>query len=208
MSETAFFVRGLVIGFSIAAPVGPIGVLCLRRTLAEGRLIGLLTGLGAATADAFFGGIAGFGLTAVSSFLIGWRFWLRLVGGFFLCYLGVRTFMTRPALQTLTPPGSGGDKLLGAYFTTLCLTLTNPMTIIAFTAVFAGLGLGTVTGDYRQAGLTVAGVFTGSSLWWLLLSSAASRLRARLNGHGLRWVNIGSGTIVTGFGLAALISLF
>src|SRR5204863_8539332 len=93
----SFMLKGLAIGFSIAAPVGPIGVLCIRRSLAEGRAMGLATGLGAATADAAFGCVAGFGLTAISSFLVGQRWWLSLVGGLFLCFLGIRTFMSKPA---------------------------------------------------------------------------------------------------------------
>src|SRR5688572_6374667 len=102
-----FFLKGLAIGFCIAAPVGPIGVLCIRRSLAEGMLIGLATGLGAATADAAYGCVAGFGLTAISDFLVGQRFWLGLIGGIFLCYLGIRTFFSKPAEQAATAQGRG-----------------------------------------------------------------------------------------------------
>src|SRR5688572_6978734 len=129
-----FLLKGLAIGFCIAAPVGPIGVLCIRRSLAEGTLIGLATGLGAATADAAYGCVAAFGLTAISDFLVGQKFWLGLLGGIFLCYLGVRTFFTKPApgmesrLQAVSGLGS-------AYVSTLFLTLTNPMTILSFVAV-------------------------------------------------------------------------
>src|SRR5688572_12269534 len=128
-----FMFKGLLIGFSIAAPVGPIGVLCIRRSLADGRQVGLATGLGAATADAAYGAVAGFGLTAISSFLVGQRLWLGLLGGIFLCYLGFRTFISRPAEQT-AETRSGG--LASAYLSTLLLTLTNPMTILSFVAVF------------------------------------------------------------------------
>src|SRR5881409_981452 len=137
--DQRFFVRGVAIGFSIAAPVGPIGVLCIRRTLAEGRLCGFASGLGAATADAVYGCVAGFGLTAVSNLLVSQQTWLRLIGGLFLCYLGVKSFFAGPA-QTAAAPKSGA--LAGAYASTFLLTLTNPMTILSFAAVFAGLGLG------------------------------------------------------------------
>ena len=137
--EIPFLFQGVLLGFSIAAPVGPIGVLCIRRTLAEGRLTGFVSGLGAATADAIYGLVAGFGLTFVSSLLVGGQFWMRLVGGAFLCYLGARTFLAKPAQRTASATGSG---LLGAYASTLVLTLTNPMTIFSFAAVFAGLGVG------------------------------------------------------------------
>src|SRR3970040_603046 len=140
--DLGFLLRGLVIGFSIAAPVGPIGVLCIRRTLTEGRIAGFVSGLGAATADAFYGAIAGFGLTFISSFLIDQQFWLRLAGGFFLLYLGVKTFRSSPPDNAALQDRSG---IFGAYASTLVLTLTNPMTILSFAIIFAGLGLATAS---------------------------------------------------------------
>ena len=202
--DIGFLLRGIIIGFSIAAPVGPIGVLCIRRTLAEGRLFGFASGLGAATADAIYGCVAGFGLTFVSSLLIGQQAWIRLIGGLFLCYLGVRTLLAEPAEQSISIGGSG---LLGAYGSTFFLTLTNPMTIISFTAVFAGLGVGSASGDYGSAAVLVLGVFIGSGLWWLLLSGIAGAFRARFSMQALRWVNRISGVVVAGFGVMALLSL-
>ena len=197
--------RGLVIGFSIAAPVGPIGVLCIRRTLAGGRAAGFAAGLGAATADALYGAVAGFGLTVVSTALVGRQGWLRLIGGAFLCWRGARTFLARPA--EAAAQAAGGAGLLGAYASTLVLTLTNPMTILSFAAVFAGLGLGAAGGGYGAAAVLVLGVFAGSALWWLALSGAVGLLRHRVTPRGLRWVNRASGTIIAGFGLLALLSL-
>src|SRR5882724_10962833 len=124
-----FMLKGMAIGFAIAAPVGPIGVLCIRRSLAQGRQIGLVTGLGAATADAAYGCVAALGLTAVSGFLVGQRGWLAFLGGLFLCYLGIRTFIRRPAEQAAEVRDDG---FLSAYFSTLLLTLTNPTTILSF----------------------------------------------------------------------------
>lgn len=200
----AFLFKGILIGFSIAAPVGPIGVLCIRRTLAAGRLHGLASGLGAATADAFYGCVAGFGLTFISSFLVDQQVWLRLGGGLFLCYLGVRTLLARPA-ETAAPVGGNG--LLSAYVSTFFLTLTNPVTILAFAAIFAGLGVTAAGGDYGAAGALVAGVFIGSATWWLALSGGVSLLRAQLTAARLRWVNRLSGLVIIGFGLSALVSL-
>lgn len=199
-----FLLRGLIIGFSIAAPVGPIGVLCIRRTLAEGRTAGLVCGLGAATADAIYGSIAGFGLTFISSILISHQGWLRLAGGAFLCYLGIRTFLTRPAGHAAP---ARGDGFVPAYLSTFFLTLTNPMTILSFAAIFAGLGLANTGGDYVSAGMLVLGVFLGSALWWLILAGGLGMLRERFNPRGLRWVNRISGVIIVGFGLIALGSL-
>lgn len=197
--------KGILLGFSIAAPVGPIGVLCIRRTLAEGRIYGLFSGLGAATADMFYGCLAGFGLTFITNILIGQQMWLRIIGGAFLCYLGVKTFLAAPVMQSSDVPAKG---LAGAYFSTFLLTLSNPMTIISFTAVFAGLGVGQGGQDYTSALQLVAGVFMGSAAWWLLLSGVVGVFRARFNAGAFHWVNRISGTIILGFGILALTSLF
>lgn len=197
------FVKGLVLGFAIAAPVGPIGVLCIRRSLADGQRAGFATGLGAATADAVYGCIAGFGLAAVSRFLVEQRFWLGLLGGLFLCYLGVRTFFSKP---TETPDGGGNPSLLAAYLSTFFLTITNPMTILSFVAVFAGLGLVT-SSNYWEAASLVGGVFIGSALWWLLLSGGAAVLRKRVGPSLMQFVNRASGVVIFALGLYALVSL-
>ena len=199
-----FLLKGVVIGFSIAAPVGPIGVLCIRRTLANGRAMGLATGMGAATADATYGLIAAFGLTVISNFLVGQRFTLGLLGGLFLCYLGIKTFISRPGGKD-SEIGSGS--LFSAWFTTLFLTLANPMTILSFIAVFAGFGLA-ASPDYFSASLMVAGVFLGSAAWWLILSNAVALLRSRLNIGSMRFVNRLSGVIILAFGLYALSRLW
>jgi threonine/homoserine/homoserine lactone efflux protein len=199
-----YLLRGLVIGFSIAAPVGPIGVLCIRRTLAEGRVAGLLSGLGAATADAVYGVIAAFGLTYVSQMLIGYQTWIRLVGGLFLCYLGLRTYFSRPTERAAFAEGEG---LIGAYGSTFFLTLTNPMTILAFTGIFAGLGIGSAAGDYGSASLLVIGVFSGSAAWWLILSGGVSIFRSKFTPRALGWVNKAAGIVILGFGVLAVLSL-
>lgn len=198
--DPSFLLQGLLIGFSIAAPVGPIGVLCIRRSLADGPRAGLVVGLGAATADAAYGCIAGFGLTAVSSFLIGQQFWLALLGGLFLCWLGFRTFTSAPAENAAE---AKGGSLLSIYFSTFLLTFTNPATILSFVAIFAGMGLGT-TPDYLTASIMVLGVFIGSALWWLLLSTGAGRIRSRVTPQWMQGINRFSGSILLAFGLYAL----
>jgi threonine/homoserine/homoserine lactone efflux protein len=195
------FLEGVVIGFAVAAPVGPIGVLCIRRTLADGRASGFVSGLGAATADAAYGAIAALGLTFVTGLLVGAETWLRLLGGVFLVFLGVRTSLSRPAER---PAAVGKGDLLGAYASTFMLTLTNPTTILSFAAIFAGLGAGSVGGDALLAVLLVPGVFLGSTLWWFALSGATSLLRGRLSAGGLRWVNRVSGAVIAAFGVVAL----
>jgi len=196
------FYTGMLIGFSIAAPVGPIGVLCIKRTLTSGRLSGFISGLGAASADALYGSIVAFGLTFISNFLIHQQFWLRLIGGAFLCYLGVRTIISIPVSSVnLSKPLS----LLNAYGSTFFLTITNPLTILFFAAVFTGLGLVKAQNTYSSALSIVAGVFLGSACWWLLLSAGVNLLRARIQPAGLLWVNRISGLIILVFGIAAIL---
>jgi len=202
--DLSFLPRGIIIGFSIAAPVGPIAVLCIRRTLAEGRAYGLISGLGAATADAIYGGIAGFGLTFISSILINQQTWLRLIGGVFLCYLGTTSFLSQPAEQA-TP--DKGKSLVGTYASTFFLTLTNPMTILSFAAIFAGVGVVSAGANYVSATVLVFGVFLGSVLWWFILSGIVSLFRAKFKSTWLRWVNRISGIIIFGFGVIVLVSL-
>ncbi len=202
--DISFFLRGLIIGFSIAAPVGPIGVLCIRRTLAQGRASGVVSGLGAATADAIYGCVAGLGLTFVSNLLIDQQLWLRLIGGAFLCYLGVKTFLSLPAKQAAE---AKRNDLVSDYASTFFLTLTNPMTILSFTAIFAGLGIASTGGNYVSAIVLIIGVFSGSALWWLMLSAGVSLFQTKFTPPRLHWVNRVSGVMITMFGLVALLGL-
>jgi threonine/homoserine/homoserine lactone efflux protein len=194
----SLFLRGLLIGISIAAPVGPIGVLCIRRTLSAGRLTGFLSGMGAATADMVYGAIAAFGLTVVTSLLVDNAFWLRIIGGCFLLYLGVKTFLEKPADHAAQASQSG---YFSAYLSTFFLTITNPMTILSFAAIFAGTMLAQKTGSPL---ILVAGVFSGSAAWWLSLSLGVGLMRDRLTSVHMAWINRISGTIIVIFGIVAL----
>ncbi len=204
MREIHYLIKGLIIGLSIAVPVGPIGILCIRRTLTQGRMVGFLSGLGAATADGLYGAIAGFGLTFLVNFIIGKQIWLRLIGGGLLCILGAKTFLSKPAEQGASVEG---NSLWNAYPSTFFLTLTNPMTILFFTAVFAGLGVGSTGDHYLSAGILVLGVFIGSATWWLVLSGFTGILEGLLNFKRLQWLNRISGLIIMGFGLFAFLGL-
>jgi threonine/homoserine/homoserine lactone efflux protein len=201
---SAFALKGLVVGFAIAAPVGPIGLLCIRRSLAEGPATGLVVGLGAATADAAYGAVAAFGLTAVSSFLVGHRFALGLLGGIFLCYLGIRTFLAVPAA---TPAPLKPGSLASAYASTVLLTITNPATILSFVAIFAGIGL-SAAANFAAAAQLVAGVFLGSALWWLFLSQGIGLFRARVTPQWMTRINQFSGLILLAFGFWSLVQSF
>ncbi len=202
--DIIFLLKGLLIGFTVAAPVGPIGILCINRTLSKGRLTGFVSGLGAASADAIYGCIAAFGLTFIISFLISQKLWLQLIGGLFLCYLGIQTYRSRPAGHAASARGGG---LLKSYTSVFFLTVTNPMTILFFIGIFSGIGLGKSSFDMGSALLMVTGVFLGSAAWWLSLSFGVSLFRKRFSDDSLAWINRLSGIIVFGFGVFALLKL-
>ncbi len=187
----------------MAVPIGPIGIMCIRRTLTEGRLRGLVIGLGAATADLFYGCIAAFGLTMISDTLVSQRIWIRLAGGLLLFYLGLRTFGKLPADPKIPIESSG---ITRTYFTAFFITLTNPLTIFAFLAVFAALGLGSDLGNFSASAL-VTGVFLGSALWFLLLSSVVTLFRKKLDLAGLGWVNKIAGMLIIISGIIVMASL-
>jgi Lysine efflux permease len=196
------FIRGLIFGLAIAAPVGPIGLLCIRRIITDGRLVGFVSGLGAATADAFYGSVAALGLQALSSLIFSLNAALQIVGGMALIWIGLTTMIARPVPVSIesTPTRR---RLLSAYFSTLLLTLANPATILIFTVIFAGLG---TVGKGGMGLMLVVGVACGSALWWTLLSGGVSLMRQRVTVPILRLINLVSGLVIIGFGVTALLS--
>jgi threonine/homoserine/homoserine lactone efflux protein len=200
--DPTFFTRGFVIGLTVAMAIGPMSVLTMRRTIAHGQLYGLVSGLGIATADATYGAVAAFGLTAVTAALVGARTALGLVGGVFLVWLAIRTLRARPAANAATTATEDRPGLPGAYLSTYGLTMTNPMTILSFAAIFAGFGLG--GGRPLDAVFLTVGVFLGSSLWWVALTTVVGGLRSRLTPAVLAWVNRVSGAVLLGFGVLAV----
>jgi threonine/homoserine/homoserine lactone efflux protein len=201
--ELIFFLKGLIIGFAMAVPIGPIGIMCIRKTLAEGHSRGLIIGLGGAAADSLYGSIAAFGLTFVSDMISREQIWVRLVGGGILLFLGVRTFIARARSQIIPFAGKG---LLGSFITSFILALTNPVTVFAFLAVFAAFGLGHQI-TVISACFLVLGICVGSLLWFLTLGFVATFFRKKLNRGGLRWVNRVAGVLLILSGLAAFVSL-
>jgi len=193
-------------GFCIAAPVGPVGLLCIRRSMTDGRLTGFFSGLGAATADAFYGLLAVLGLTAVTEFLLRYRSSIQVIGGLFLIFIGIRVVRARSPEAVA---GSAHAKNIGvAYISTLALTLANPTTILSFVGISAVLGVGVSTSRLTPAALLVAGVFFGSGVWWLILSTSASWLGAKLHGERLHSLNMGSGIMIIAFGAWQLTRIF
>jgi threonine/homoserine/homoserine lactone efflux protein len=199
--------RGLAIGFTVAMIVGPISLLTIRRTLAHGPVYGLASGLGVALADASYGGVAAFGLTAVTALLVGARPAFALAGGAFLIWLGIRTIASAPATKATNAANvRARPGLVGAAASIYALTMTNPMTILSFAAIFAGLGL--AGGSTADAALLTLGIFLGSTAWWLLLTSIVGVVRARLTSRVLIGLNRFSGAVLVVFGLRALLVAF
>jgi threonine/homoserine/homoserine lactone efflux protein len=198
------FLRGFLIGLSIAAPVGPIGLICIQRTLQQGRMAGFISGMGAATADAIYGIISAFGLTFLSGFLVTQQFWLRLVGGLFLCYLGIRTFSRKIIEET---PQINLNRHLGSYLEIFFLTLTNPLTILSFSLIFTGLGLGKNPEDYHGALNLVLGVFSGSAFWWLILSQGVGYFRKSITTTWQLHLNRVAGGVILLLGILAFVGL-
>ncbi len=192
-------IQGALSGFAIAAPVGPINVLCIRRTLVDGFGSGLASGLGAAAADTVFGAIAAFGVASVMSFLHRWEGVLSLVGGVILLLLGWRALSAPPPAGDVRGSGVG---LLGAFVSTFGMTIANPMTVLSFIAVFAALGAG-ATG-FETAAVLVAGVFLGSAAWWLGLSGTVSAIRHALSDRALVRINQVAAVAILSFGAWAL----
>lgn len=199
--DPTFFIRGLAVGFTIAAAVGPISLLTIRRTIAHGRGYGLVSGLGIAAADATYGAVAAFGLTAVTSVLVDASTELSLVGGAVLVWLAIRTIRARPG----DSPASAAERpgLAGAFLSIYGLTMTNPATILSFAGIFAGLGL--AGGNGVDAAVLTLGVFLGSSLWSVVLTSIVSRVRGRITTRVLTWINRLSGAVLLVFGVLAVV---
>ncbi len=195
--------KGLIIGVSIAMPVGPIGLLCMRNVLKSGIAAGIVTGLGAASADTIYGALAGFGINAISSLLTTYSAYIQIIGALFLCYLGVTTFFAKTDF-------SNGNEIRSryayAFISTFFLTLTNPMTILSFAGIYAGLGMGHEAVQLKDAGLMTLGVFLGSFAWWVILSFTVSYFRDKLSVGFSMWLNKLSGSLLFGFGVLAMVS--
>lgn len=195
--------KGCIIGFSIAMPVGPIGLLCIKNSLTRGMIYGFMSGLGAACADTLYGALGGFGVSAIGVFLEKYQLILELFGGFFLCYLGVSTFFEKIAG---TSDSYSTASHWSVFFSTFLLTLTNPMTFLSFAGIYAGLGVGSLSSDLLTPIIITCGVFIGSLLWWLILSGGSSCFKEKMNDGARKWLNRISGSVILGFGFFALIS--
>lgn len=202
-----YLLNGVLVGFTASIPLGPIGVLCIQKTLNKGRMSGLASGIGAATADTIYAIIAGFGLTFITNFVVSQQFYLRLISAVALFYLGLKIFRTNPAIQ-LRRDSQKSPNLLADYLSILFLTISNPLTLLLFGAVFAGFGIIEGNADFKSICLLICGVFMGAFLWWTLLTGIVNLFRSKFRLKRLWWINKITGAAIIVFSIVAVISVF
>ncbi|MBA3722489.1 MAG: LysE family translocator [Parachlamydiaceae bacterium] len=203
MMLLSLLLKGWLIGFLMAIPVGPIGMLCIRHSLIRGTLYGLVAGLGAALADMVYGILAGFGVTIICDILTSYQMTCQMLGALFLCYLGIKMLITPPRAKSeeIMIPTS----LLRIFLITFILTLTNPLTLIGFMGIYAAFGIGLMDHTFLSFCMVAGGIFIGSTTWWFILSASSSLIGRKLNLHSTHLINRISGTAFLAFG--ALIAL-
>jgi len=205
--EVEFLLKGLVVGFLASVPLGPVGVLCIQRTINKGKLSGMFSGMGSATVDAFFALVAALGLTYIINFIEEQQFYIQLIGGVVLIIVGARIFYANPIKQ-IRRHRRRKNKIIEDYFSVLLLTLSNPVAIFLFVAAFAGIGIVSSSDSKLDSFFIVAGVFLGAMLWWLTLTFFVDLFRKRFRLKQLWWINKIAGIIVVVFGVAAMLSVF
>ena len=205
--EVGFLIKGLIVGFLASIPLGPVGVLCIQRTINKGRIYGLFSGLGAATIDSFFALVAAFGLTYIINFIEEQQFYIQLIGGVVIIILGVKIFNTNPIKQ-IRRHRKKKNKLIEDYFSVFFLTLSNPLAIFLFVAAFAGIGIVSSDDSNVKSFLIISGVFLGATSWWATLTFFVDLFRKRFRLKQLWWINKIAGLLIIMFGVAAMLAVF
>ena len=202
-----FIIKGILIGISVSAPLGPIGVLCIQRTLNKGFKSGLISGIGAASADIIYAIIAGFSITFISDFLIENQNYIRIIGGMFLIFIGAKIFTSNPAKQ-IRKLRTKGNNYYKDYITSFLVTVSNPITILAFGAIFASFNMVEKGSGTFPIIILVVTVFSGAILWWLSLISIVTIFKSRIRLRNLLWINRVTGVLIIIFALFVIISVF
>lgn len=205
MTEFIFFLKGLIIGLLVSAPVGPLALICIRRTLVKNRLCGFVAGLGVATSDLFYAIVAGFSITLIYNFIIAEKLWFRLIGGLFLVYLGLRTILFKQK-EKFNDKGKNNNNLVHDFLSTFFIALAGPFTLVFFLAIFSGLGIGQTDYQHFNTVVTIIGIFIGSVLWWGILSSLVDLFKERFNDKLIALINKVVGIVVLIFGILILFS--
>jgi threonine/homoserine/homoserine lactone efflux protein len=202
--EVSLFVQGIIIGLTLAVPVGPLALICIQRTVKEGRLHGIFSGIGVATADSFYAAVTFFGLTVISGLIIAQQYLFRFLAGVVLILIGIRVFLSVPsAMSTKTEH----ETYLKDYLSTVALAIANPLTLVFFLVILPGYGVVIYGTDSLSAAEFVAGVFFGSTVWWVVLCGSIGSVRSRLSGENLRLINRVSGLLISCFGAGVIILL-
>jgi threonine/homoserine/homoserine lactone efflux protein len=199
------FIKGIILGFSASLPLGPIGLICIQKTLNKGRWAGIVSGSGAALSDTFFAIIAAFGISFISDFIEQQQFILRIIGSAILILLGLRIFLTNPAIQ-IRKQKLKKNNLFADFISIFFLTLSNPVTVFVFGAVFASSGIIKVQNSFLDLVLVVIGVFVGAMVWWLILVNIVNLFRSKFRLKRLWWINKITGAVIFLFGLFVLIA--
>jgi len=205
--EIDFLIKGIIVGFLASIPLGPVGVLCIQRTINKGRTSGLFSGMGAATVDAFFALVAALGLTFIINFIEEQQFYIQMIGGGVLIFLGTRIFNTNP-IQQIRRHRKKKNKLIEDFISVFFLTLSNPLAVFLFVAAFAGIGVVTSKDSSVKSSLIIAGVFIGATIWWASLTFFVDLFRKKFRLKQLWWINKIAGVIIIIFGIAAMLSVF
>lgn len=201
-------VNGIIIGFSASVPLGPIGVLCIQKTINKGRLSGFISGLGAATSDMVYAIIAGFGLSFVTAFIIEQQLYLRIAAGIILFYLGFRIFFSNPGREMRKQARKKGRGLAGDFISLFLLTFSNPLTVFFFLGAFAAFGVVKGESSFLSILILTVGVFLGAAFWWSILTTIVNIFRKKFRLKSIWWINKIAGIIVIGFAIFAIISIF
>ncbi|MCX7862835.1 MAG: LysE family transporter [Bacteroidales bacterium] len=204
--ELLYLINGFIIGLSASIPLGPVGLICIQKTLNSKLKNGIVSGIGAASADTFFAVVAAFGISAVHNFIETQQMYLRLIGGIILIGLGLKFFLTNPAIQ-IRKQRNRGNSLYADFVSVFALTLSNPLTVFVFGAVFAGFGIIPNNSTWFEMFELVIGIFIGASVWWILLVSAVNFFRHKFRLRRLWWMNKIMGAIITAFGVFAIVSV-
>jgi threonine/homoserine/homoserine lactone efflux protein len=205
--DIEFLIKGLIVGFLASIPLGPVGVLCIQRTINKGRFSGFVSGLGAVTVDSFFALVAALGLTYIINFIEQQQFFIQLIGGGVLIFLGARIFNTNPIKQ-IRKHRRKKNNFIEDYFSVLFLTLSNPLAVFLFIAAFAGLGMVSSNDSNMKSSLIILGVSLGAMLWWSTLTFFVDLFRKHFRLKQLWWINKIAGILIIVFGVAAMISIF
>ncbi len=200
------FIKGIVVGLLASIPLGPIGVICIQRTINKGKVSGFLSGLGAASADTIFAAIAGFSLTFIINYIEERQIIFQAVGGAVVFLLGIKIFFTNPVKQ-LRRHKRKKDNLLEDYLSVLAVTITNPLAVFLFIALFASLGVVTDNINWAKSLITTSGVFLGAAIWWYILTSLVNIYRRKFRLRQLWWINKISGAAIFTLGAVAIIGL-